>query len=143
MPVPAALSPSPEDRWSDKHTDMDREDLTACRHPFLPDDKGRTKHSCQCSRPGQREVSGPGLLVFFVILSCIPIMQTVNTKLAFRPIGYARTPSRLCTCPGDPQVTLITRLELGIPFLNAFPEKPNSFRISPWEHTGHLGFLPG
>ncbi|EGW14688.1 Growth arrest-specific protein 6 [Cricetulus griseus] len=51
MPVPAALSPSPEDRWYDKHMDMDSEDLTACGHPFLPDDKGRTKHSCQCSRP--------------------------------------------------------------------------------------------
>lgn len=43
--------------------------------------------------PGQREASGPGLQVSFVILPCIPAIQTVSNKLTFRPRDFARTSS--------------------------------------------------
>jgi hypothetical protein len=50
---------------------------TAASLPFL--DRGRSL--------------GQSLDVFFVILSCIPVMQTVDKKLAFSPLVYSRKPS--------------------------------------------------
>lgn len=47
--------------------------------------------STAASVPGQREVSGPELWVFFIILPCIPVIQTVSKRLAFRPRDFSRT----------------------------------------------------
>lgn len=49
--------------------------------------------STAVSVSGQREASGPELRVFFVILPCISVIQTVSKKLNFRPRDFARTSS--------------------------------------------------
>lgn len=88
MPVLTALSPSPEDRRHDKHIVRGREDQGLTTRPvdapFFQITRTELSTAANLPFPVRGRSLGQTLDVFFVILPCTPVMQTVDKKLAFR-----------------------------------------------------------